>query len=289
MTNNKEVVKLESINLKYDDDNLSANVFDSQDSLKQPNTLYILIVDDNEELRNFLHESLSPYYNISDAEDGQTGLAKAKEEFPDLIISDVMMPGMDGIEFCRLVKEDIEISHIPFLMLTAKDAQHARMEGMESGADFYFAKPLSIDLLLLTIRNIFSQKQKLKERYLKDQHAGAKELVHSAKDKEFMDELLQIIELQLTNPDMDVDYICTKIGMSRTKLYQKIKGITGQSIGEFVQTIRLKKAAYIMTHEDVSITDVMYSVGIQTQSYFTKAFKKEFGKTPSRFLQELKK
>ncbi|MEP6926230.1 MAG: AraC family transcriptional regulator [Ginsengibacter sp.] len=142
---------------------------------------------------------------------------------------------------------------------------------------------------MLTIKNIFNQKQKLKERYTKDHHAEAKDLVHALKDKEFMDELLELIESQLTNPDMDVDYICSKIGMSRTKLYQKIKGITGQSIGEFVRTIRLRKAMFIMTHEDVMITDVMYSVGIQTQSYFTKAFKKEFGKTPSRFLQELKK
>jgi DNA-binding response OmpR family regulator len=250
---------------------------------------HILVVDDNEELRTFLKESLSPSYHITEAIDGGSGLAKAKEEYPDLIISDVMMPGMDGNEFCRQIKDDIETSHIPFLMLTAKDAIQPRIEGMESGADYYFAKPLSMQLLSLTIRNILQQKQKLKDRYFKDRYAEAKDLVHTKKDKEFLGRLIGIIEAHLTNPDMDIDYICMEMGMSRTSLYQKIKSITGQSTGEFIRTIRLKKAVQLMTHEDISLTEVMYSVGIQTQSYFTKAFKKEFGKTPSQFLQDLKK
>jgi YesN/AraC family two-component response regulator len=252
-------------------------------------TYHILIVEDNTELRKFLYDVLSPAYHISEAGDGVEGFDKAKEVVPDLIISDIMMPRMNGIEFCRKVKEDVETSHIPFIMLTAKDALESKMDGISSGADHYFSKPLSINLLLLTIRNIFEQRQKLKERYISDHHAEAKELVRSAKDKEFMNQLLSIIEGDLMNPDMDVDYICTRIGMSRTSLYQKIKSLTGQSINEFLRTIRLRKAVEIMTHEDVLLTEVIYRVGIQTQSYFTKAFKKEFGKTPSQFLQELKK
>ena len=292
MSNNQERgVRLESIHNKYDHDFfITEETSHQHDLATSPQTKpHILVVDDNGELREFLKESLSPHYHIIEAADGQDGLNKAKEAFPDLIISDVMMPNMDGIDFCRTIKADIDTSHIPFLMLTAREALESKIEGTQSGADYYFSKPLSMDLLLLTIRNIFSQKQKLKERYSKDYHAQAKELVHSSKDKEFIEELLSIIESQLTNPDMDVDYICNKIGMSRTKLYQKIKHITGQSIGEFVRTVRLKKAVGIMTHEDVLLTDVMYRVGIQTQSYFTKAFKKEFGKTPTQFLQELKK
>lgn len=196
---------------------------------------------------------------------------------------------MNGIEFCKLIKENIETSHIPFLMLTAREALESKLAGTQSGADYYFSKPLSIDLLVLTIRNIFNQKQKLKDRYTKDHHAEAKELVHSTKDKAFIDELLALVKSQLTNPDLDVDFVCSKMGMSRTKLYQKIKQITGQPIGEFVRTVRLREAVEIMTNEDVMLTDVMCRVGIQTQSYFTKAFKKEFGKTPSQFLQELRK
>ena len=116
----------------------------------------------------------------------------------------------------------------------------------------------------------------------------ARDLVHSEKDKAFMDALMEVLTSQLVNPDLDVDFLCGQLGMSRTRLYQKIKSITGQSIGEFVRTIRLKKAVDIMLHEDVPFTEIMYRIGIQSQSYFTKAFKKEFGKTPSQFMQEMK-
>jgi ligand-binding sensor domain-containing protein/signal transduction histidine kinase/CheY-like chemotaxis protein/AraC-like DNA-binding protein len=250
---------------------------------------HILIVDDNDELRRFLKESLSERYHISEAEDGPTGIIKVQEEFPDLIISDVMMPKMDGIEFCRYIKENSETSHIPFLMLTAKDGMESKIEGVASGADYYFAKPVSLQLLGMTIQNILTQKNKLKARYTNEQYSEVKELVHSAKAKEFIEQLIAIIESQLSNPDMNIDYICTQIGMSRTKLYQKVKSITGESIGDFIRTIRLNKAVEIMTKQDVPLTDVMYSVGIQTQSYFTKAFKKKFGKTPSQFLKDLHK
>lgn len=169
ITNNKETVskneavRLESIHEHSYASSDDINTVDDEAS-KTHQTLHILIVDDNKELREFLHTSLSPHYHITEAADGSIGLAKAKEEFPDLIISDVMMPVMDGIEFCRQIKENIETSHIPFMMLTAKDALESRIEGMESGADFYFSKPLNLDLLLLTLRNIFKQKQKLKDR-----------------------------------------------------------------------------------------------------------------------------
>lgn len=249
----------------------------------------ILIVDDNEELRLFLKDSLSAHYQILEAADGQAGLSAAKENRPDLIISDVMMPVMNGIEFCRHTKEDAQTSTIPFIMLTAKEALGSRLEGMESGADFYFSKPLSMNLLMLTVRNIFAQRQRLKDRYFKEQQIETKARVHSVKDKEFMEKLLSIIEDQLSNPELDVELICRKIGMSRTKLYRKIKDATGHAIGDFVRTVRLNRAMEIMTKEDVFLTEVMYRVGMQTQSYFTKAFKKEFGKTPSQFLQELKK
>ncbi|MHA4806651.1 hybrid sensor histidine kinase/response regulator transcription factor [Flavitalea flava] len=258
-------------------------------SAKGPGLPHILLVEDNDELRDFLKISLGEFYHISEARDGIEGLKKSKEVFPDLIISDVMMPEMNGNLFCRAVKLDEETMHIPFLMLTAKNGEESRLEGAGSGADFYFAKPLSMDLLLLTLRNIFEQKQRTKERYSYDNQVEARERIHSVIDKAFMDQLLEIIESQLINPDLDVDYLCKQIGMSRTKLYQKIKQFTGQSINEFVRGIRLKKAVHIMTHEEVPLAEVIYRIGIQTQSYFTKAFKKEFGKTPSQFLQELDK
>lgn len=247
----------------------------------------ILIAEDNDEIRAFIKSSLEEYYNIIEAIDGSTGLIKAREEFPDLIISDVMMPGMNGIDFCVAIKEDIDTSHIPFIMLTAKTNLQAEIEGIDSGADLYLPKPISISLLSLSIRNIFEQRQKLKDRYLKNHHIEARELVNSSKDKEFMDKLLSIIDKELSNPDLEIDLLCNAIGMSRTKLYHKIKEISGQAPNEFIRSIRLKKAIEIMTHEDVLLTEVIYRIGIQTQSYFTKAFKKEYGKTPTQFIQDL--
>ena len=254
----------------------------------QQSTATILVVDDNSELREFLKGALLPMYRIAEASDGQMGFEKAKAQMPDIIISDVMMPVLDGIAFCKLVKEDLETSHIPFIMLTAKTALSSNIEGAASGADFYFGKPLSLELLLITIRNTLEQRRKARERFLKDYYYEAKELVTSVKDKEFMDTLLEKIDEHLMDPDFDISVLCSSMGMSKTNLYQKIKQLTGQSTGDFVRTIRLKKAAHIMSHEDVPLSEVILRIGIQTQSYFTKAFKKEFGKTPTQFLQELK-
>lgn len=250
---------------------------------------YILLVEDNTELRTFLKEILGGIYHVIEAQNGREGLALAKANFPNMIVSDVMMPDMNGIELCKLIKQDEQTRHIPFILLTAKDSLQSKLEGIESGADFYFSKPVSINLLLLTIRNVFLQQEKLKERYTHDHQVEMMEVVHSARDKQFMDELVKLIEGELTNPELDVDFLCTHLNMSRTKLYELIKRLTGQSIVEFIRTVRLNKAMYILTHEDASISEVILRVGIQTQSYFTKAFKKEFGKNPSQFLNELKR
>lgn len=250
---------------------------------------HILLVDDNQELRIFLRQSLEKFYYIDEAENGEYALAMATNKIPDLIISDVMMPGMNGIELCKALKEKFETSHIPFVILSAKDALDTKIEGMESGADYYFAKPLSIDLLLLTIHNIFQQGEKLKLKYTKDYLADATELVHSEKDKDFMNKLLKIIKDNIQNPNLDVDFLCQQLYISRTKLYQKIKSISDQSIGDFIKTIRLKKAIQIMTHEDIAFSEVAFRIGLQSHAYFSRVFKKEFGKSPSEFMHSLKR
>jgi len=250
---------------------------------------HILIVDDNEELRVFLKQIFEKHYYIYEAEDGNKGLEVAAEKVPDLIISDVMMPVMNGIQFCKLIKERFETRHIPFIILSAKDALDTKIEGMESGADYYFAKPLSIDLLLLTVHNIFEQGEILKQRYTNDYLSEATELVHSEKDKEFFNKLLKLIEDNIQDVDLDVDFLCKHLYLSRTKLYQKIKSISDQSVGEFIRTIRLKKSIQIMTHEDIAMNEVADRIGLQSSSNFSRAFKKEYGKSPMQFMQSLKK
>ena len=249
----------------------------------------ILLVDDNQELRAFLKQSFEKYYCIYEAEDGNSAIEIATENIPDLIISDVMMPGMDGIELCKIFKERIETSHIPFIILSAKEALATKIAGMESGADFYFAKPLSIELLLLTVHNVFEQTEKLKRRYIDNYLSDATELVHSEKDKEFIQTFLNLIEDNIHDPELDVDFLCRQLCISRTKLYQKIKSISDQSVGEFIRTVRLKKAIQIMTHEDVAMNEVADRIGLQSSSDFSRVFKKEYGKSPLQFIQSLKK
>ncbi|XHR96314.1 response regulator [Mucilaginibacter sp. UC70_90] len=253
------------------------------------NKEHVLIVEDNDELRAFLKEVLEKKYTVYEAINGKEGFDLAVRNNPDLIISDVMMPVMSGVEFCRKIRQTFETSHIPFLFLSAKDALEAQLEGMGSGADFYISKPVSIDLLTLTIANLFEQNRKLKLKYTEDYYAEASELVHSEQDKEFIGKLIKLIEDHIANPDLDVDFICSNIYTSRSSLYKKIKAISGQSINEFIRTVRLKKAAYILTHEDITQNELVDRIGILSVSYFQKAFKKEFGKTPTQFLQSLNK
>jgi ligand-binding sensor domain-containing protein/signal transduction histidine kinase/DNA-binding response OmpR family regulator len=282
------VTQLESITAPYHHSDHDEDSIDDKLPCKPNHRYTILVVDDNRELRFFLKNILIEYYEVIVAENGVTGLARAREALPDMIISDLIMPEMNGIDFCRHIKTNEQTTHIPFIILTAKDAIESKIEGAGSGADLYFPKPVSINLLLISINNIFQQRAQLKNSYIKNYFVEATEQTDLTKDKQFIQQLTAVIEVELSNAELDVDYICKEMGMSKTKLYHKIKSVTGQSIGEFVRTYRLKKAAYIISNEDVLLTDVMYRVGIQTQSYFTKAFKKEFGKTPSQFLNDNK-
>ena len=249
----------------------------------------ILFVDDNAELRQFLKDTMQTRYQIYEAEEGGAAFEMARQINPDLIVSDVMMPGIDGNEFCRLVKNSFETSHIPFVMLTARDSLDAQIEGVGAGADVYLSKPVSLDLLMLTIRNVLEQKKKAKERYLSDYHSEARGLVSSEKDREFLDRLNVILEENLLNSELDVAFLCSALGLSKTSLFQKIKGITGQSIVEFIRTFRLKKSVKFMTEEDAPLSDIAYRVGFQDPSYFGKVFKKEFGQSPSQFLEGLRR
>lgn len=267
------------------DEILSSNFVESNNAeAKKKNKL--LIVEDNDELRSFINDSFSNEFQILLANDGQEGLELAQSELPDLIISDVMMPNMDGLEMCQLIKSNIEISHTPIILLTAKSSDESKISGGEVGADAYITKPFSLKLLQLTVKNILGNRKRLKELYANDIFIEAREMGNTKREKEFIDYLISIVEEHLDDINLDVDLICNQVGMSRTKLYNKIQSLTGQPVGEFIRKIRLKRAAQIIVSEDVNIVEVMERVGIQSQSYFTKAFKKEFGKTPTKFLHD---
>ncbi|QIK55140.1 response regulator [Dysgonomonas sp. HDW5B] len=249
----------------------------------------ILIAEDNDDLRKLIAESLRPHYEVIEAGNGLLAYKLLDDMEVDLILSDIMMPEMDGITLCRKVKSDINISHIPFILLTAKTGLESKLEGADSGADTYFEKPVDFNLLRLTIQNILKRQQQLKDYYAKNYFVDSSELSTNQQDNKFLKKFIEILDQNIDQPEMDVNYIASQLSMSRSKLYSKIKSMTDKSIVEFILSYRLRKAARMIVEEDVSMRDVMEQIGIESQSYFTRAFKKEFGDTPTAFAAKHKK
>jgi DNA-binding response OmpR family regulator len=273
-----------------ENDNSSGEISfqDASDEIIQHKILpSLLIVEDNEELRKMLAEHFSLRYEVFEAEDGGKGYDSALNHLPDIIISDVMMPVKDGFELCRSLKENIRTSHIPVVLLTAKSSVESQIEGTEAGADEYIAKPFSLKLLDAKIDRMLENYRKIKEKFGNDVLSSSREIARNQKDREFMESLTGFLDKNLDNSDLSVDEICLEVGLGRTNLYKKMKSLTDQSLGEFIRTYRLKKAAAILMAEDISVSEVIYRVGINSHSYFTKAFKMQFKYTPSEFVRRL--
>ena len=249
----------------------------------------ILLVEDNHDLRMLILNFLSPHYEIVEAENGEQASSILAETEVDLILSDIMMPVKDGISLCKEVKNNINTSHIPFVLLTAKTELESKLEGAGSGADLYFEKPIDFNLLLLSIQNIFKRQLQLREYYAKNYFSEDVELSSNEHDNRFLKNLIQIIDDSINQPNVDVNYLAGELSMSRSKLYSKLKALTGKSIVEFILDYRLRKAARLIIEEDLSMGQVMERVGIKSQSYFTSVFKKEFGETPAVFAANNKK
>jgi len=248
----------------------------------------ILLAEDNDDLRSLIAETLVTQFEVIEACNGQIASELLQQKEIDLIISDIMMPLKDGVTFCREVKEDISTSHIPFIMMTAKGGLENRIEGINSGADAYLEKPINFKVLQLTILNLFKQQNRTKEFYAKNFYAESNEINTNQRDNEFMKQLVSVIESKINESTLDINYLAVELAMSRSKLYAKVKNLTGKSIVEFIRYYRLRKAVRLLVDENLPIRDVMERVGIESQSYFTRAFKKEFGENPSTFVTKAK-
>ncbi len=260
-----------------------------QDDISIRNHKKILIVEDNEDLRNLIADFLSDQYEVTQAIDGIHALQFISDIDFDMIISDIMMPNKDGISLCNDVKGDINTSHIPFILLTAKTSLESKIEGIGSGADMYFEKPIDFNYLKLSIQNIFKNRQQLKDYYARNYFADSSELSSNEQDNKFLKQLTTFIEEHIDESEMDVNLIANELSMSRSKLYTKVKSLTGKSIVEFVLNYRLRKAAKLIIEENITMREVMMHIGIESQPYFTNAFKKMFGETPTAFAAKHKK
>ncbi|MDR2562341.1 MAG: response regulator [Prevotellaceae bacterium] len=246
----------------------------------------IMLVEDNDDLRHLIADSLSEEFEVFEAANGAIAYNMLKNTEPDMIISDILMPEMDGLSLCRKVKSDLNLSHIPLILLTAKTGVESQLEGVDSGADLYFEKPVDLRLLCASINNIFNLRRNLQEYYAKNYFADTSKLANNNRDKEFLDRFISIVERNIDRSEVDINYITAELGVSRAKLYNKVKGLTGKSTMEFILNYRLKKAASLLIENELSVKEIIEMIGIESQSYFTNAFKKEFGKTPAAFARD---
>lgn len=260
-----------------------------EERLQNENKKKILLVEDNADLRALIAEALADDFLVVQAGDGLEALRQMEELEFDLVISDIMMPNKDGVSLCNDIKKDLNTSHIPVVLLTAKTSLESKIEGVDSGADLYFEKPIDLTYLKLSLLNIFRNRQQLKEHYAKNYYADTSELVTNEQDNRFLKQFVDFVETNMDQPHMDVNQIAEELGMSRSKLYSKVKGLTGKSVVEFVLNCRLRKAARLIIEENLTMREVMMQVGIESQAYFTNSFKKVFGETPTSFATKHKK
>lgn len=258
------------------------NAFITQKSVKPT----MLIVDDNEEMLQFLGEHFKTYYHIIKATDGNEALELLREHEVTLIISDWMMPNMDGIELCKAVRSNLLTSHIPFILLTAKTEMQSKITGLDEGADDYIEKPFSLLYMEARIRNLIEQRDLLRKKFSEMPTVPLNSIAGNAADEKFLSRMNQIIESNIANPDLSVDFLAEELGISRSGLFAKLKNLANVTPNELIHIIRLKKAAALLLEKHYRVNEVCYMVGFKDPSYFSKCFQKQFGIKPVAYVKE---
>jgi signal transduction histidine kinase/ligand-binding sensor domain-containing protein/DNA-binding response OmpR family regulator len=243
----------------------------------------ILLVEDNHDFRFYLKDNLKQYYNIIEAGSGKEGWEKTLNVIPDLIVSDILMSEMDGIELCRKVKSDQRTSQIPVILLTARAGDKEKIEGFNTGADDYITKPFNFEILQSRIRNLITIRESMRKNYLKHIRITPKEISITSLDEKLIQKALAIVENNISNPDFSVKELSNELGMSRVHLYKKLSSLTGKTPIEFIRIIRLKRAAQLLEKSQLTVSEIAYEVGFNNPKYFAKYFKAEFNILPSQY------
>lgn len=254
-----------------------------------PEKFTILYIDDNKELLENIGDYLSETYNVITASNGKIGFEKATLFQPDVIISDIVMPVMDGFELCNLIKTDLNTSHIPVILLTARGDSESQFKGIEIGADYFIPKPFNIKLLVLTIKNLIEAREKLRKLFQTNQNVNPKEITTNSRDERFMEKLLNYVEDHIGEDDLNIKFIADTFAMSRSTFFRKIKAITGTTGKEFIDSVRLKRAAKLLTESDLNISEIAYDLGHSNPQYFSKWFKAYFKMSPTEYMAKYRK
>ncbi|MBQ3658050.1 MAG: response regulator [Bacteroidales bacterium] len=253
----------------------------------QKNT--VLIIEDNAEIRSYLSGLLQNDYEIKTAVNGKLGLETIKQTLPDIVITDIMMPELDGIELTKIIKNDLETCHIPVIMLTAKGTEQQRIEGLETGADSYIPKPFNPKHVLVRVEKLLELRKALKEKFSSEISFEAEQTAVTVPDRDLLKKVTSVIKTRLSDPQLSVETLSEEVGLSRGHLQRKLKNLTGQNPNEFIRIIRLKQAAEILIEKDVTVSEVADMVGFSSQSYFSTAFTKQFNISPSQYVENNRK
>lgn len=248
----------------------------------------ILIVEDNEDLRFYLKDNLKARFQIAEAGNGNDALALVKDLIPDIVVSDIMMPGIDGIELCKRIKSEKQTSHIPVILLTARTTEEQKIEGLQSGADDYVTKPFNFEILESRIDNLINQREVLRKSFQKHISVNTSEINIVSLDDKLIQKALEIVEKSISNPDFSVEELSRELGMSRVHLYKKLLAITGKTPIEFIRIVRLKRAAQLLLKSQLTVAEVAYEVGFNSPKYFARYFKEEFNILPSQYADKQK-
>lgn len=248
----------------------------------------ILVAEDNTDLRKFIKSILLGNYNVIEAENGTIALDMARKECPDIIISDILMPEMNGKQLCLQIKQDVQTCHIPFIMITALISETDQIDGLTVGADDYITKPFNPEILKTKIRNVLKNRILITRRYATLSALEPEEFETEDKDANFLLEVIEFIKANVSNPDLKVDDLSRNAGMSRTPFFKKIKSLTGKTPSDFIREIRLNQAAKLLTQSDLIITEIAYQTGFTSPKYFRECFKKQFGESPSEYIEHHK-
>jgi|GEM_PF-5111259 len=243
----------------------------------------LLIVEDNEEVRRYLCETFAGLYQVMEAGHGLEGLHKAVEAVPDLVISDLMMPRMDGLELCRHLKTDARTSHIPVILLTARASVESKLDGLETGADDYVTKPFHPQELRVRVRNLIAGRRNLRARFGREVKLQPKDITVSSADEKFLQNAIAVVEKHMADSGFSVEALENEMMLSKMQLYRKLKALTDHSPTEFVRMLRLKRAASLLSQRSGNISEIAYEVGFNNLSYFAKCFKDHYGVPPSEY------
>ncbi|MFI5136720.1 MAG: response regulator, partial [Sphingobacteriales bacterium] len=248
----------------------------------------VLLVEDNDDFRFYLKDNLKDIYKLIEATNGKDGWQKALSQHPDLIVSDISMPEMTGIDLCKKLKNDNRTSHIPVILLTALTGESEQLKGLEIGANDYITKPFNFEILLSKIKNILVLKDVYKRTYKKQMDVQLQETPLQNEDEILLKNIVEYIELNILNDNLSVDELGRQMGISRGSLYNKVWMLTNKSPGEFIRSIRLKKAAYLLGNSQMTISQICYEVGFNTPKHFTKMFKEEYNTLPSAYANSIR-